>query len=197
MRRFGFGQPTNIGLGREGVGILNKVKNWDGYTITRIPMGQSISVTAVQMIQAYCTLANDGVMMQLHVVDRIENPNNGEVSVFQAKERRRVIKSTTAKKITQALSLVTKSGGTARRAAIEGMDVAGKTGTRQKVVDGRYSHSKYIASFIGFLPANDPKIVLMVVVDEPKGSHYGGIVAAPTFKSIAEQTLLILGAKPL
>jgi len=197
MRRFGFGQPTNVGLGREGLGILNKVKDWDGLTITRIPMGQSVSVTAVQMLQAYCTLANDGVMMQLHVVDRVENPNNGEVQIFQAETKRRVIKSSTAKKITEALSLVTKAGGTARRAAIEGMDVAGKTGTSQKVVNGRYSHSKYIASFIGYLPADDPQIVLMVVVDEPKGSHYGGVVAAPTFKSIAEQTLLILDGKPL
>ncbi|MCK5834556.1 MAG: penicillin-binding protein 2 [Lentisphaeria bacterium] len=197
MHRFGFGQSTNIGLGREGGGLLNKVKNWDGYTITRIPMGQSVSVTAVQMVQAYCTLANDGVMMKLHVVDRVENPNNGEVRVFQAKKKRRVIKSSTAKKITKALALVTKKGGTARRAAMEGIEVAGKTGTSQKVVDGRYSHSKYIASFIGYLPADDPKIVLMVVVDEPVGSHYGGVVAAPTFKAIAEQTLLILGGKPL
>jgi cell division protein FtsI (penicillin-binding protein 3)/stage V sporulation protein D (sporulation-specific penicillin-binding protein) len=197
MRRFGFGQPTNIGLGKEGVGILNPVNKWDGLTITRIPMGQSVSVTAVQMMQAYCALANGGVMMQLHVVDRVENPNNGEMTIFQNQVKRRVIKPSTAKKITQALSLVTKAGGTARRAAIEGIDVAGKTGTSQKVVNGRYSHSKYIASFIGFLPADDPQIVLMVVVDEPHGSHYGGIVAAPTFKSIAEQTLLLLEGDPL
>ena len=162
-------------------------------------MGQGISVTAVQMLQAYCTLANKGVMMQLHVVDRVENPNTGEVKIFQPVVKRRVIKESTAKKITKALSMVTKPGGTALRADIEGINVAGKTGTSQKWDNQlrAYSHRDYIASFIGYLPAEDPEIVLMVVVDEPHGSHYGGIVAAPTFKAIAEQTLLILSGKPL
>lgn len=197
LRKFGFGLRPQLGLGQENPGQLLHPRKWWDISITRIPMGQGISVTAAQMLQAYCALANDGVMMQLYAVDRVEDPNNESVKVFQPKLKRRVISSETTQKITQALSLVTQSGGTARRAAIDGINVAGKTGTSQKVVNGRYSHSKYVASFIGFLPAENPEFVLMVVADEPKKSHYGGVVAAPTFKNIAVETLKYIQMDPL
>ncbi len=197
LRRFGFGQRPNVGLGPEEPGILRRPSNWYKVSITRIPMGQGISVTAMQMLQAYCALANDGVMMQLHAVDRIEDPNYDKVTVFQPRVKRRVIGRRATKDIIKALSLVTQTGGTARRAAIEGINVAGKTGTSQKVVNGTYSHSKYVASFIGFLPAENPEFVLMVVADEPMKSHYGGVVAAPTFKKIAVETLKYIQTDPL
>ncbi len=199
LRRFGFGQVTNVGIGLEGRGVLRSLPNWDKLSVTRFPMGQGISVTAMQMLQAYCTLANNGVMMQLHVVDRIENPNTGEVKVFQPELKRIVIEESAAKAITSALALVTKEHGTAKRAAIAGIDVAGKTGTSQKWDQAlrAYSHRNYIASFIGYLPAENPEFVLMVVADEPQGSHYGGTVSAPTFKAIAEKTLNYIQSKPL
>ncbi len=197
LRKFGFGQRPKVGLGQETPGQLLRPKKWWDISITRIPMGQGISVTAAQMLQAYCTLANNGVMMQLYAVDRVEDPNNESVKVFQPQLKRRVISPEATKKMTQALSLVTQSGGTARRAAIEGINVAGKTGTSQKVVNGTYSHSKYVASFIGFLPAENPEFVLMVVADEPEKSHYGGVVAAPTFKNIAVETLKYIQTDPL
>lgn len=197
LRKFGFGQYPDLKLGPEEPGLLRHPRNWWEISITRIPMGQGISVTAAQMMQAYCALANEGVMMQLYAVDRIEDPNNETVKVFQPKVKRHVISPEAAQDIITALSLVTQSGGTARRAAIDGLNVAGKTGTSQKVINRTYSHSKYVASFIGFLPAENPEFVLMVVADEPQGSHYGGVVAAPTFKNIAVETLKYIQTDPL
>ncbi len=213
LRDFGFGKPVGLNLGFEGKGVFRQLKDWDYLSISRFPMGQGLEVTPVQMLQAYCTLANKGKMMQLYIVDRIEDPNSGEVTINKPQVKKQVISEKASKDITDALCLVTERTGTARRAKIEDIKVAGKTGTSEKLqvikkvhprtgkvkYIGAYPSSgkKYISSFMGYLPAEDPKFVLVVVVDEAKGSYYGGTVAAPTFKSISIRTLDYLERNPL
>ncbi len=204
LDRFGFGKRTGLSLGTESPGIFRPLKKWDGLSVTRFAIGQGIAVTPLQMVQAYCAIANGGVMPQLHVLDRIED---SEAHTFAVNDQRNKPKRTVVTNyraitdITSALELVTHEGGTAPKAAVKGYEVAGKTGTAQKVVGGQYSNSAYTASFIGFVPAENPAFVLLVVADEPdkRLAYYGGTVAAPTFSRIAEKTLrymMIAPAKP-
>lgn len=212
-RDFGFGERTGINLGPESPGILWPEKNWSNVSYTRLPIGQGISVNPLQMVQAYCALANSGRMMQLHIVDKITDAQTGEIveDYVPFLKKRRVISPATAFQITEALKSVTREGGTATQAAIPGYEVAGKTGTAQKVVpavrdeNGRviqrahYSNTLHVSSFIGYVPADDPEIVLYIVVDEPphkRPLYYGGYCAAPYFKRISEQTLNYLNISP-
>jgi cell division protein FtsI (penicillin-binding protein 3) len=152
------------------------------------------------MLEAYNVLANSGVMMQLYVVDRIVKGNVITHHVPRIKSR--PIMPEAAREITKALALVTEAGGTGTKAAVEGFTVAGKTGTAQKWipasegVKGHYSHSEYVASFIGFVPAEAPAFTLIVVADTPKNRTYGGTVCGPTFSRIAERTLSLLQISP-
>ncbi len=196
LHRFGFGRPTGIELPNEAPGIFHSLSNWDGLTLSRICIGHGLVATPLQMIQAYCALANDGVMPQLHLIDRVEYPD-GQVKVTQPPPRGRVLRPGTAIEISRALATVTTPDGTGRRAAVEGYRVAGKTGTAQKVIDGRYSDQHHIASFIGYVPAENPAFVLLVVADEPtENGYYGGTVAGPAFARIAEKTLRHLQVAP-
>lgn len=198
FRRFGFGETTGLGLGVESPGILRRPDRWDGLSITRFPIGQGISVTPIQMVQAYCALANQGRMMQLHLVDRVRDSITNQFSVQEPEEKRLCIRPKAAYDIITAMMMVTRPGGTARRAAIAGYEVAGKTGTSQKWVNGSYEGHHFVASFIGFVPARKPAFVLLVVADEPStGKYYGGTVCAPTFQRIAEQTLRYLDISPV
>ena len=198
LKRFGFGSKTGIELDHESPGILRHPSRWDKLSITRFPIGQGISVTPLQMVQAYCAIANRGKMMKLYIVDRMVKSGDGLVTVFQPQIKNFVIRSKAADEIITAMSLVTEDGGTAQHARVEGYSVAGKTGTSQKFVNGSYSgHGKYVSSFIGFVPAHDPAFVLLVVADEPSnGRFYGGTVAAPTFSRIADHTLRYLNIPP-
>ncbi len=197
IQRFGFGQVTGIGLAGEAPGIFRSLKKWDGLSLTRFPIGQGILVTPLQMVQAYSALANRGLMYQLTVIDRIENPESGICEVNRPRLKCRVAGEKAILDITSALKLVTLEGGTALRAAVPGYEVAGKTGTAQKAGIGGYSHSQYVSSFIGFVPADDAAFVLLVTADEPsKGGYYGGTVAAPTFSRIAEKTLRYMQVAP-
>jgi cell division protein FtsI/penicillin-binding protein 2 len=211
LTRFGFGKPTGLGFrppGRQPVlfrqeacGIFRPLHRWDGLSVTRFPIGQGILVTPLQLVQSYCALANGGVMMQLFVVDRVAT---GDRTLFTRPEpRERCTRPEAVEQVIEAMKLVTQEGGTAPKAAVEGYEVAGKTGTAQKWVSppngggGYYSHSKYTASFIGFVPADDPAFVLLVVADEPsRGGHYGGTIAAPAFSRIAEKTLRYMQIAP-
>ncbi|MCM8543506.1 MAG: penicillin-binding protein 2 [Lentisphaeraceae bacterium] len=212
-RDFGFGESTGIGLGPESKGILPPEKRWSKVSYTRLPIGQGISVTPLQMVQAYCALANNGKMYKLHIVDKISDARTGDIirDLKPMVKKEKVIDPATAFQITEALKSVTKKGGTATQAAIPGFEVAGKTGTAQKVVpaerdeDGRvirkahYSNSLHVSSFIGYVPADKPEMVLYIVVDEPphkRPIYYGGFCAAPYFKRIAEQTLNYLNVSP-
>ena len=196
LRRFGFGKPTGIGLENEAGGIYRPLRKWDGLSVSRYCIGQGILVTPLQMVQAYCALANRGCMPQLHVVARVEDPANGKVENHHPPPKGTVAGEAAVRDITTALKLVTQEGGTAPKAAVAGYEVAGKTGTAQKVVNGQYA-SKYVASFIGYIPADDPAFVLLVSADEPsKGGYYGGVVAAPVFSRIAEKTLRYMQVAP-
>jgi cell division protein FtsI/penicillin-binding protein 2 len=197
-RKFGFGERSGFGIGAESPGILHPVKKWDSLTITRLPIGHAVSVTPMQIHCAMGVLANGGVLMKPQVVKRIYDDNRKTVISFQPSSRRRVLSRQSATLLTEALTEVVSEQGTARKAAVPGFSVAGKTGTTQKLVDGEYSHEKHIASFSGFLPAERPQMVITVVVDEPhsKGVGYGGSVAAPSFRKVAEEVVAYLGIEP-
>jgi len=195
---FGFGQPTGCDLGGEVSGRLHPVANWDGLTITRLPMGHAISATPLQVHAAMSVLANDGILMEPMLVRRVFSRDGSEVVRFRPKAKRRVIATETAETMARMLAEVVGENGTARRAAIENYAVAGKTGTTQKIVDGRYSNQHHVASFSGFFPADNPALVITVVVDEPRldGVGYGGSVAAPVFRQVAEACISYLGIRP-
>lgn len=192
---YGFGEKTNIGLVGEIAGTLHKVKDWDGLTITRLPMGHAVAVTPLQIHCAMSVIANQGIYMQPQLVRRVFDKNGKTVMNYPPKAMRRIIRPKIATLMSEMLSEVVSDTGTARRAALKGFKVAGKTGTSQKIINGAYSTRDHVASFTGFFPAQRPRLVITVVVDSPKlkGVGYGGIVAAPSFKNIAEQAANYLG----
>lgn len=196
LESYGFGKKSSLPFNPQATGILRKLNKWDTLSITRFPIGQGILTTPLQIVDAYVALANGGKRMRLKIVDRIQNPETGEFFYVKDKEENRIYSEKSAKETVEMMKLVTQEGGTARQAHVKGYDVAGKTGTSQKWVDGAYSKSKYYASFVGFVPADDPEFVLLVTVNEPHGGIYGGTIAAPTFTAIAERTLKYLNVPP-
>jgi cell division protein FtsI/penicillin-binding protein 2 len=196
---FGFGQRTGIPLAGESPGILPRVKDWKPIHISRIPIGQGVAATPLQMAMAMAAVANGGVLMRPMLVDSLVDEKGQTVVKYQPAALRRVINESTARLTTQALKSVVQKGGTAAdKAALEHYTVAGKTGTAQKVVNGEYSHDKFYASFIGFFPADNAELCIAVSIDEPnkKYGYYGAQVAAPVFKRIAERTANFLNVKP-
>jgi cell division protein FtsI/penicillin-binding protein 2 len=197
LRKFGFGASTGIPVTPETRGIFRPLNKWDKLSISRFPIGQGIGVSPIQLVRAYCALANKGNLRTIRLIDRIENTETGVVIKKSIPEPFQVFNNPdTPGKIVNMMSLVTKKGGTATAAAIPGFNVAGKTGTSQKFINGQYSHANFFSSFIGFVPAEDPAFVLLVTVDEPRGSYYGGAVAAPYFKNISLRALRYLDIKP-
>jgi len=196
LTAFGIGDVMGIDLPGEEQGILHPVSRWSNISLTRIAIGQGVAVTAIQMLGVVCAIANDGFLMRPYVVNRVSR-NDGSILYQPTPEvLARPISFETAAKMRELLSRVTQEGGTGRRAQVDGYEVAGKTGTGQKPVDGGYSSTAYIASFVGFLPAEDPEIAVIVVVDEPDPFHTGGIVAAPAFSKIAGETVRYLDIPP-
>ncbi|OVE73847.1 hypothetical protein BVX94_02715 [bacterium B17] len=196
LTAFGMGSRTGVDLPGEEAGILHPVKKWTKISPTRLAIGQGVSATSLQILNLYCTIANDGVRMKPYVVKSISSPD-GE-AVYRGKPRMvgRPITEETASTMKKLLFNVTEDGGTGRRARVAGYEIAGKTGTAQKVIDGAYSTTAYVGSFVGFIPAGDPEIGIIVVVDEPQPYHTGGVVAGPAFKKIAEQTVRCLDVEP-
>jgi len=195
LRKFGFGQKTGVQLPSESPGILRPTKKWRKITVTRVTIGQGISVTTLQMVRAYCMLANGGRPLSLNLVDRLEDPETKKIEKIERKLGESIYKRPdTHEKMVKMMVGVTTTG-TGRKAAIPGYHVAGKTGTAQKVVNGKYSKQYYVSSFAGFVPAYKPRFVLIVVTDEPdrKAGYYASKVAAPTFRAIGERTLQYLG----
>ncbi|MBL4576557.1 MAG: penicillin-binding protein 2 [Opitutaceae bacterium] len=207
-RAFGFGEKTQFPFGGEVRGILHPVKKWDGLTITRLPMGHAVSATPMQIHFAMSTIANGGILMKPQIVYQIVNEegdpvfmNDNGVAVlpFEPRQKRRVISRETAHTMAKLLTDVVAPGGTATGAAIKGFEVAGKTGTTQKIIDGRYSSSHHVGSFSGFFPASSPRVAITVIVDDAqiKGRiAYGSTVAVPSFKVISEQLIQYLGISP-
>ncbi len=195
---FGFGEKTQIDLPGEGKGIIHHPRYWPPVALDTISFGQGISVTGIQLVVALSAIANGGFLMKPYLVEKIIN-EKGEVSQsFQPEVVRRVISEETAKKVTALLKATTEKGGTGEEAVPTGYEVAGKTGTAQKVEPllGGYSEDRFNSGFMGFAPADEPKIVLLVVIDEPQGASYGGVVAAPVFKAIMEKVLPYLNVLP-
>jgi cell division protein FtsI (penicillin-binding protein 3) len=192
VRRFGFGKPTGIDLPGEEQGIVLPVSQYSGASMGNLPIGQGIAVTPMQMAVAYSAIANGGVLRPAHIVEKV----NGKA--MPPHQGHRVITEATASSLRKMLEGVLGPGGTASGAAIKGYELAGKTGTAQKPdpVTGGYSRDKYVASFVGFAPARRPKLLVTVMVDEPKGDIYGGEVAAPAWKEITSFALNYLRIPP-
>jgi cell division protein FtsI (penicillin-binding protein 3) len=198
LRAFGFGEPTGIDLPGETKGLLRPVGNWVTIDFATICFGQGVSISPLQLVTAMSAVANGGMIMRPHVVKHLEDPNGKIIRTFAPQPVRRVVSEKTAKIVGEMLKKVTEHGGTGSRAAVEGYKVAGKTGTAQKVdpSTGRYSGRNFVSSFVGYFPADAPVAALLVMIDEPRKATYGGLVAAPVFKDIAEQTIPYLGIKP-
>jgi cell division protein FtsI (penicillin-binding protein 3) len=185
LRGFGFGAPTGVRLPGETSGLLRPPAQWSGTDRYPIAFGQTVSVNALQMASVYATIANGGVRVTPTIIAGTTDEHGG-FTPATAPAQRRVISTRTANEIIQMLEGVASREGTAPEAQIPGYRVAGKTGTAEKVnpVCGCYRGGGYTASFAGFAPADDPQLVVQVVLQDPKGAHYGGEVAAPVFKDV-------------
>jgi len=198
IRAFGFGAQTDIDLPGESAGILRPADRWFEIDLANISFGQGIGVTSLQLATAMAAIANNGQLMKPYVVEKIVDGQGSVFSQAHPQVVRQVISEKTARRVRRMLTQVTEAGGTGTGAAIQGYRVAGKTGTAQKadLVTGGYSIDKRTASFIGMVPAEDPAIVVLVTIDEPQDVTYGGLVAAPAFSKIAEESLRYLDVAP-
>ncbi|MBP7275162.1 MAG: penicillin-binding protein 2 [Kiritimatiellae bacterium] len=197
LREFGFGSRSGIDLPGEEAGILHPASRWDRLTLSRMAMGHSVMATSLQIVNAFACLANDGERMRPAIVRRITNARGVVLEEFHPTPVARPIRPETARLMMKLLSRVTEDGGTGRRAAVPGYSVAGKTGTAEKVTDGRYDSSRNVASFVGVIPANSPRLAMIVVVDEPRTARgTGGLIAAPVFARIAGEALRYLDIPP-
>jgi cell division protein FtsI (penicillin-binding protein 3) len=188
--RFGFGQKTGIDFPGESAGIVLPLDRWSGSTIGNVPIGQGIAVTPVQMAAAYAAVSNGGVWATPHLVDHVSGGGHPHV------ERRRMLSRRVSAELMSMLENVVAEG-TGTLAAVPGYRVAGKTGTAAKPDGlGGYSTTKYVASFVGVVPAEKPRLVILVAIDEPRGAIWGGVVAAPAFQQIAQFDLQYLAVPP-
>ncbi|NWF99187.1 MAG: penicillin-binding protein [Nitrospirae bacterium] len=190
----GIGEKTGIDLPGEVSGWIRPPEKWSATSIGAIPIGQEVAVTPLQILRAYSAVANGGYLVTPHVVKEIISPDGRTIASFNDRDKIRIISSRTAETFREILKSVTEEGGTGTLASIDGNDVAGKTGTAQMInpATKRYSKEKYVSSFVGFVPADNPRIAMIVVIYEPRGQIYGGAVAAPVFRDIANQALSYL-----
>ncbi len=198
VRRFGFGERSGVALPGEIPGLVHPPSRWDRLTITRMPMGHSIAVTPLQMAMAMSVIANGGKLMRPRIVQAVTDAEGNEIQRFDPEVVADVIPSGVAAFVSNALLSVTGEGGTARLACVPGFTVAGKTGTAQKInPKGGYLSDKYVVSFIGYLPAENPEFVCLIMLDAPNvPSAYGGTIAAPVFSRVAEKTARYLNLTP-
>jgi cell division protein FtsI (penicillin-binding protein 3) len=194
---FGFGAPTNLGLPGESRGQLRAPSQWSGLSLATMSIGQEISVTAVQMVSAFAAVANGGRLMQPQIIRAVLDGQGREVRSFEPIAVRQVISPDTARTLTEMMVNVVRNG-TGHNAAIPGYDVAGKTGTAQKMdpATKRYSRAPGVLSFVGFVPADDPRLAMIVLLDEPKNEKWGSEAAAPIFSAIGRETLRYLNVAP-
>jgi cell division protein FtsI (penicillin-binding protein 3) len=191
IERFGFGKPTGIDFPGESAGIVVPPEGWSGSTIGNLPLGQGIGVTGLQMAAAYGAIANGGVLRRPYLVERV-----GGKRTAVGGGHRIISQTVAAQLMTMLRDVVAADGGTGALAAIPGYTVAGKTGTAAKPERGGYSTTRYVASFVGVVPAKKPRLVVLVSIDEPKGAIWGGVVAAPAFADIASFGLQYLEIAP-
>jgi cell division protein FtsI/penicillin-binding protein 2 len=193
---YGFGMHTGIQLPGESRGILHKPEDWSKVSIAQIPMGHGVAVTRLQMVMAMSAIANKGWLMRPMLVSRLVDKEGHVVAEYQPQRVRQVVSDATARQMVHILKTVVTSDGTAAKAALTNYVVAGKTGTAQKPGVGGYQRGKHVASFIGFFPADNPEVCISIVLDEPKGEYYGGLVAAPIFHKVAENVANYLNIRP-
>jgi cell division protein FtsI (penicillin-binding protein 3) len=190
---FGFGEKSDIDLPGETSGMLRHQSKWYGIDLATIAFGQGVTASALQITTAVSAVANGGTLMKPYLVERITDDSGVVLQQFAPQVKRRVISPQTAKVVARMMEGVTDEGGTGTGAAVDGYRVAGKTGTAQKADPVTHGYSdKRTASFVGFVPLDKPRLTILVVIDEPKTSSYGGVVAAPAFSAIAQQTLCYL-----
>lgn len=197
IEAFGFGDHTGINMGSESRGILRPPKKWSKVSIAAIPYGQEVSVTPLQITTAIAAVANGGVLMKPRIVKCIKDPAGKILQEFNSVVVRRIISPVTSMRMTEILESVVEKG-TGVEAGIKGYRIAGKTGTAQKINPklGSYDPDNFLSSFVGYFPASDPKVVIYVQVDEPRGEHYGGLVAGPVFKKVAQRIIDHMGISP-
>lgn len=195
VRRFGFGERTKIQLPGEAAGLLRRLSRWSDVSAASISIGQEIGVTPVQIVRAIGTVANGGMRLEPRVIDRVIDDDGKTIYKPERPPAQRVVSERTAAVLNEILKSVVYRG-TGERAALPEHVVAGKTGTAQKAIRGGYAPDKFIASFGGYVPADRPRLVILVVVDEPKGEQFGGVIAAPPFREIAEGALRYLRVAP-
>ncbi len=198
IRASGFGARTGLPLGGESPGIVHPPHKWSKLSISRVPIGQGVAATPLQMVMAMSAMANGGVLMRPMLVDHTEDEAGHVVTEYQPAVVRRVIGEEAARQTVRALKSVVTKSGTATKAALDDYTVAGKTGTAQKPGPGGYQDGKYFASFIGFFPADAPELCIGVFIDEPdrKTGYYGGQVAAPAFREMARRIAHCLNIRP-
>jgi cell division protein FtsI (penicillin-binding protein 3) len=198
LKAFGFGSKMGVDCPGETSGSLLSFERWTDMDALAICFGQGVSVSALQLTAAVCATANDGVLMKPYLVQAVTDRKERLVRSHPPTRLRRVVSVKTARNLARMLERVVAKGGTGQKAALRGYRVAGKTGTAQKVdpATKRYARDKFVAAFVGFVPSRDPAVVITVVVDEPKKHHYGGVVAAPAFRRIAQECLQYLKIPP-
>ena len=196
FQKFGFGRKTRIALPGEATGIMPSARKWSELQSIRVSIGQGVAVTGIQMVGAYAAIANKGVLMQPNIVSRIVGSDGETILQNKPTPIGRPITEKTAADLVFMLCTVTQKGGTGRRARFPGYEVAGKTGTAQIAVPGGYSATDYTASFVGFFPARDPRICILVALEAPRPNYHGGTVAAPVFAKIGAATARYLEIPP-
>ncbi len=197
LQRFGFGLRTGIDCPGESPGSLLPWQKWSKIDQYAVSFGQGVSVTALQLAAATAAIANGGILMRPHIVQAVTDKNGRLIHRTEPKPIGRAVSEHTAAQLRRMMSQVVAEDGSGALAVMEGYSAGGKTGTAQKVDSGGgYAKDRYVASFVGFAPLEDPEIVVLVTIDEPQKSHYGGVVAAPAFKKIAEGTLHYLNIPP-
>ncbi|MBI2265613.1 MAG: hypothetical protein HYU64_10635 [Armatimonadetes bacterium] len=192
LTRFGFGKTTGVDLPGEAAGTLPSLSEWKLCNLATISFGHGISVTPIQVVKAFGIIANQGRTMKPRLVRALAGKNGEAVETFVPSPGPRVITEETSRQVTRMLVHVVEKG-TGKSARVKGYTVAGKTGTAQVIREGRYVPGKYVASFVGFVPAEAPRLVILVKIDEPAGVYWGGVVAAPVFREIATEALWRLG----
>lgn len=197
IKAFGFGEKTGIDFPGEVGGILRPVSQWSKISITSIPFGQEVAATAIQMVRAVSVIANGGYLVRPYLLQEIRDPNGVTLLEHEPSvSEQAILKLETVELMHQMLERVV-SEGTGRNAAVPGIRMAGKTGTSQKLDPaGGYSHSRFVGSFIGYAPVEDPQLAMIVSIDNPRPYYYGGTVAAPVFREVIEQSLIYLGYVP-
>lgn len=198
IEAFGLTEPTGIDLPGEAGGLIRPLSRWNEVLLATTSFGQGLGITPLQSINAISAIANGGKLMRPYIVSRIADAKGRAVYQAEPEVRGTPLRPEIAAKVRQVLEGVVEEGGTGTLAAVPGYRVAGKTGTSQKIdpETGRYSRTRYIATFGGFLPARDPKVAILVMVNEPQGEIYGGIIAAPPFAAIAAKAMERLHVPP-